>query len=221
MRPAILIAAAAVVAAAYVVKVRGRGDASEVEPEPYDVDPFAGVFGSAVEESAQLFDRLTGGEMKLSAMSKVTQGQIQNPNVQAFLRVIRRGEGTSDDAGFRRIFGGQLFDSFADHPRILIVKNGYRSTAAGAYQFIVGTWDETRKIMGLNDFSPAAQTRGAVGRIAARGALDDVIAGRFEAAIKKCAKEWASLPYSPYGQPVITMAVATNVYTAAGGTISA
>jgi len=32
-----------------------------------------------------------------------------------------------------------------------------------------------------------------------------VKAGRFDAAVAKCAKEWASLPGSPYGQPVKTL----------------
>lgn len=142
-------------------------------------------------------------------------------NVKAMLAVIRKGEGTSDANGYRRIFGGQLFTSYADHPRILVKKSGLASTAAGAYQFLASTWDETARIMGLGDFSPANQDLGALGRIAARGALDDVINGRFETAIKKMAKEWASLPFSPYGQPVQTLAAARLVYLANSGAISA
>lgn len=175
------------------------------------------AFSDVVQQTAETIDNWTGGTMKLSAMANVSAATLSNPNVAAFLRVIRRGEGTGDEAGYRRMFGGEMFTSYADHPRKLIVKNGYRSTAAGAYQFIKGTWDETRAIMGLKDFSPAAQDLAALGRIAARGALDDVIAGRFTAAIKKCAPEWASLPFSPYGQPTISMATASSVFAAAGG----
>jgi hypothetical protein len=36
-------------------------------------------------------------------------GLLREPNVQAFLRVIRAGEGTADDDGYRRQFGGKLF----------------------------------------------------------------------------------------------------------------
>lgn len=175
------------------------------------------VVNEAVEETAQIFDQVTGGTMKISNMAKVTAADVAHPNVRAFMQVIRRGEGTADAAGYRRIFGGQLFSSYSDHPRLKVSKNGYTSTAAGAYQFLISTWDETARIMDLPDFSPASQDRGAVGRIAARGALDDVKAGRLEAAIRKCAKEWASLPFSPYGQPRISMALAASVYASNGG----
>lgn len=165
-------------------------------------------------------DNLTGGFLKISRMKTVTQADVLNKNVQAFLRVIRHGEGTEDANGYRRMFGGALFTGYADHPRVTVKKSGYVSTAAGAYQFKVDTWDETKAYMGLPDFTPASQDRGAVGRIAARGALDDVKAGRFTDAVKKCAKEWASLPFSPYGQPTINLATAQGVYSANGGSFA-
>lgn len=169
---------------------------------------------------AEAANNLTEGFfLKVGNMRNVNVMDVQNKNVKAFLKVIRTGEGTADANGYKRIFGGQLFTSFADHPRIVVKKSGYTSSAAGAYQFIVSTWDETKRIMGLVDFSPASQDLGAVGRIMARGALDDVKAGRFDLAIRKCAREWASLPYSPYGQPVISIAMATSIYTQNGGTI--
>jgi muramidase (phage lysozyme) len=178
------------------------------------------VVAGVVEDAAQTLDEWTGGIMQLSDMAKVTGAQLRNQNVQAFLRVIRKGEGTADQGGYARLFGGGQFATFADHPRQVVTRGAYTSTAAGAYQFLTSTWDETKRVMGLSDFSPASQDLGAVGRIAARGALGDVIAGRFEAAIKKCAKEWASLPYSPYGQPVISMETAQNVYSANGGALA-
>lgn len=170
-----------------------------------------------VQRLGEIVDTYTGGILKVSNAARVTAADLANKNVKAFLQVIRKGEGTTDGNGYRRIFGGQLFSSFADHPRITVKKSGYTSSAAGAYQFIISTWDETRAIMGLQDFSPASQDAAAVGRIAARGALDDVKAGRFDLAVKKCAKEWASLPYSPYGQPTISIATAQGVYAQNGG----
>lgn len=146
---------------------------------------------------------------------------LGDPNVQAFLRVIRAGEGTSDEAGYRRHFGGELFDSFDKHPGKAVTRAlGSRtltSTAAGAYQFLSGTWAECQQALGLPDFSPPMQDLAAVFLIRRRGALDDVIAGRLDAAIAGCAKEWASLPGSPYGQPTRTMAQCRAVYEAAGG----
>lgn len=144
-------------------------------------------------------------------------------NLRAFLHMIRVGEGTADPDGYRRHFGGSLFDSFADHPRKVITagmgKKKYSSSAAGAYQFLTATWDECRAALGLPDFSPESQDKAAVYLIKRRGALEDVEAGRFEQAVKKCAKEWASLPGSPYGQPTKTMAQALATYKQAGGSL--
>jgi muramidase (phage lysozyme) len=146
-----------------------------------------------------------------------------NPNVRAFLMVIRVGEGTADVDGYRRHFGGSHFDSFAAHPRKVITaglgKNQYTSSAAGAYQFLTKTWDGLVKRYGFTDFEPATQDIAAIALIDGRGALDDVLAGRFEAAVKKCNREWASLPGSPYGQPTKTMAQATKTYLSNGGAL--
>lgn len=217
MTPAVKIAAATLLAGAAYYFYRSRlvqtsGDSG--------YEAVIDVVSDAAQETIEILDQFTGGTMKLSAMSKVTGADVANGNVQAFLRVIRRGEGTSGDIGYRTIFGGSTFASYADHPRIKISKGIYTSTAAGAYQALASTWDETRRIMGLADFSPASQDLFAVGRIAARGALDDVKAGRLDTAIKKCAKEWASLPYSPYGQPVISMATAASVFSSNGGVVT-
>lgn len=180
-------------------------------------DDVIGAADSVLGSGLDVVDELTGGFVKVSRMRTVTAADMRNENVQAMLRVIRSGEGTADENGYRRIFGGQLFNGWADHPRVTVKKSGYTSSAAGAYQMLISTWDETRATMGLRDFSPASQDMAAVGRIAARGALDDLKAGRFEQAVKKIAREWASLPGSPYGQPVISMEKARAVYLASGG----
>lgn len=178
------------------------------------------VLASAAESTAGWIDEVTGGILKVSAMARVQRSVLSDRNVQAILRVIRAGEGTADLDGYRRMFGGELFTSFADHPRKTVKKGGYTSTAAGAYQFLESSWDETKRIMGLSDFSPANQDIAAVGRIAARGALDDVLAGRFEVAMRKIGREWASMPGSPYGQPTISLEKARTLYASAGGDFS-
>lgn len=146
----------------------------------------------------------------------------KNRNVRAFLAMIRAGEGTADAGGYSRLFGGQQFTSFADHPRVKVTRifagKPITSTAAGAYQFLVGTWDECAAALDLPDFSPASQDAAAVYLIRRRGALADVKAGNFAEAVRKCAKEWASLPGSPYGQPTKTLAQAMATYKANGGT---
>lgn len=145
---------------------------------------------------------------------------LQNQNLQAFLHVIRAGEGTSDADGYRRCFGGELFDAFTDHPRRLITKGRYTSTAAGAYQFLSRTWDGLVRQYGFTDFGQGNQDLAAVALIAGRGALADALAGRIPQAIAKCAREWASLPGSPYGQPMRTIEQALATYAKHGGTLA-
>lgn len=149
---------------------------------------------------------------------------LEDRNLQAFLAMIRYAEGTSGPNGYRTLFGGGLFDSFDDHPRQFITATlggqSITSSAAGAYQFLMKTWDDVRGILGLPDFSPASQDRAAAFLIRRRGALADVYAGRFDVAIVKCNKEWASLPGSPYGQPVRTLSDLRRVYVASGGQIT-
>ena len=175
------------------------------------------VLSNPVETIAESIDKMTGSTFKISSMAQVTHALLAEPNIKAALRMIRRGEGTADDAGYRRIFGGRMFESYADHPRIKVTASGYTSTAAGAYQFLQSTWDETAKILGLRDFSPASQDLAAVARIVYRKALDDVLAGDMVAALPKLGKEWASMPGSPYGQPTISQQTALNTFRDFGG----
>jgi muramidase (phage lysozyme) len=158
---------------------------------------------------------------------------LTNPNVRAFLRVIRSGESGQMDEAYCALFGwrpgnGRIFASFADHPRIRtyekndeFIRNGKKdfTTAAGAYQITATTWGDVVKALGPMDFSPPNQDLAAVYLIARRGALKLVTDGRFADAIRKCRKEWASLPNSGYGQPEKTFAEALEVYTMHGGRI--
>lgn len=221
MRQGVLLIAAAAVGVALLLarKQSGGTDAwywSDNLGQDYISNLGAGI-GELDDVAESLWEDLKGAVLGISTMKNVTGADVAHPNVQAFLRVIRRGEGTAGPDGYRTLFGGGLFNGYADHPRIKVSKSGYTSTAAGAYQFLSSTWDETKRVMGLPDFTPASQDRAAVGRIVYRGALEDVKAGRFEQAIRKVAREWASMPGSPYGQPVISMTTAKNTYAAAGG----
>lgn len=153
-------------------------------------------------------------------------------NVRAFMWAIRFGEGTQGPDGFQTLFGGKLFtgkdgklhtfDDFADHPRLRVtvkLKKGgtLTSTAAGAGQFLERTWDGLVKQFGFKDFSPENQELGMVALIQGRGALADVIVGRWREAVAKCNREWASLPGSPYGQPLVTIEEFEREYRKAGG----
>lgn len=149
--------------------------------------------------------------------------EVTNKNVRAFLAMIRYCEGTDGIYGYATMFGGRIFESFKDHPRQLKeFKLGgklYKSSAAGAYQFLQKTWDALVKQHGFNDFSPINQDKAAIELIRGRRALDDVINGDLKSAVEKCNKEWASLPGSPYGQPVKTYEACEAVYLKNGGVL--
>lgn len=160
-------------------------------------------------------------------------GALNNANVRAALRVIRAGETTQDDQAYRWLYGSTaakpiLFDSFTDHPRQAFQSKWGWTSAAGAYQAMCAvpgkvrtdTWGDFIKAVGPRDFSPPSQDLFAVWCIKRRGALDLLMEGRFDEAVQRLGKEWASLPGSPYGQPTRTLEQARAVYVKYGGTFA-
>ena len=138
---------------------------------------------------------------------------LANPNIAAFLRVIREGESNQSDASYTLINGGAHFTDPSRHPYA-----GMRSPpgrASGAYQFLASTWGDVAARIGATDFGPGWQDLGAVDLLRYRGALDDVIAGRFDAACVKCRAEWTSLPGASESNQ--TLAKARAVYEKWGG----
>lgn len=156
-----------------------------------------------------------------------------SPNLKTFLDTIATSELGArlllkSDNGYNVLVGStadmpRLFSSYADHPRQLIAlpRLGIQSTAAGRYQLLARWFDPYKKQLGLRDFSPASQDAIAVQQIRERGALADVEAGRFDVAVAKCSKTWASLPGAGYGQHENDLADLRRAYIKAGGTINA
>lgn len=140
-------------------------------------------------------------------------------NVRAFLDMIAFAEGTASQNGYRMLFGGSLFDSYADHPRVFIPFRNTTTSAAGRYQILARTWDSLRTRLALPDFSPPSQDAAAIELIRERGALNDVRAGRVSQAVAKVAKVWASLPGAGYDQPERKFASLVAAYANAGGTL--
>lgn len=130
---------------------------------------------------------------------------LNNPNVRQFLDLLSYAEGTQGN-GYRTAFGGGRLKSLADHPRYLKTfkqTNGKtnKTSAAGRYQFLRGTWDGLAKRYGFNDFGERNQDLGAVALLAQNGALPYVLKGDWNNAIAKSGRTWASLPTSPHPQP--------------------
>lgn len=183
------------------------------------------------DHGADVFDY---GNQALDLALELFQGQedMNNPNVAAFLRAIRLGEGTSGPNGYQTLFGGALFGSYDRHPadagwrgvqlsdRVCALAGfgpGCVSTAAGAYQINKPTWRRIAAKIGATSFSPEWQDAAAWALIVEKGAKADVLAGRIEQAISKVRKVWASLPGAGYGQREESLAAVLNEYQRAGG----
>lgn len=74
--------------------------------------------------------------------------------------------------------------------------------------------------LGLKDFSPESQDAIAIQMIRERGALPDIEAGQFDAAVGRCSNLWASLPGAQYGQHTNLMSDLRAAYAAAGGSLA-
>lgn len=160
-------------------------------------------------------------------MARLTECEAGGRNVLAFLDMIAVSEGTdiprqkTNDEGYDVLVGGTLFGGYNAHPnRMVTLRKDLRSTAAGRYQILKRTWDEVAKAYRLADFSPENQDRAAIALLRRRKALDDVKAGRWDAAIRKVSKEWASIPGAGYGQHEQPVERLRDAYAKAGGTFA-
>jgi lysozyme len=139
---------------------------------------------------------------------------------RAMLDTIAYTEGTAGSCGqdgYNTGYAYHCFTSCTRHPNIAWTAGSWTSTAAGRYQFLYRTWTA----LGLGPFSPKNQDVGAMKLISNRGVTlpttRALTATEFSNAMKKLSYEWASLPYSPYGQPTVTLARARAKYCSFAG----
>jgi muramidase (phage lysozyme) len=195
----------------------------EAQASPMIEGGAAGLLPSAVSDIAAQFGVMVDDALGYTPNALEFDALTSEQNVNAFLHLIRVAEHGRDDAMvYQTLFGGGLFESFADHPRVVVRATlggkPILSSAAGAYQILARTWDGIRG--DLPDFSPASQDTAAVKLIRRRGALADVRAGRVVDALRRCAPEWASLPGSTYGQPTISLDTALALFDEGGGLLA-
>ena len=127
----------------------------------------------------------------------------------------------ASDDGYNVLVGGTLFEGYEHHPNKLIeVRPGLKSTAAGRYQLLSRYFGPYSIQLGLSDFSPESQDRIAIQQIKECRAIPAIIAGKFDAAVRLCSHIWASLPGAGYGQHENTIGKLTAAYQAAGGTLA-
>jgi muramidase (phage lysozyme) len=167
-----------------------------------------------------LSDRIETIMNRLTETDAGVDMQTAAVNVAAFLRVLQQCEGTANAGDPYRVCYGytHTISDLSDHPAqtgewsgvtlpdAMCANAGFgsgcKSTAAGAYQMIRGTWKNLKSDLGLIDFGPDSQDAAAIELIRRRGALEDVKAGRLEQAVYKVRAVWASLPgnYAKQGQ---------------------
>lgn len=145
-----------------------------------------------------------------------------HPNLSAFLDMLAVSEGTStikaSDDGYNVLVGGKLFDSYAEHPNIVVeLSPTLKSTAAGRYQLLYRFWPPYRTQLVLPDFGPESQDKIALQLIRECKATSLLIQGELEAAIAACASRWASLPGAGYGQRENKIEALLDVYQRFGG----
>jgi RHS repeat-associated protein len=188
------------------------------------IDPFSTNIPGAVGIGIGQPD--PGGSDPPPSRQQQAQQLLQDCRTRAMLDAIAWSEGTASDPdqGYGRVYRGTVISApnnpdlvgqtdvtltdFSAHPDILVRGGGYTSTAAGRYQFKYSTWQG----LGLPDFSPGNQDIGAVMLLMGRRATGPLLAGNLSRATSRAAREWASLPGSPYGQRTRSSAAFNKKY---------
>lgn len=152
--------------------------------------------------------------------------QIDAPTqIQCFLDLIAWSEGTAGlgDDGYNKIVNpGGFFTDYSDHPNKLIqLRPGLKSTAAGRYQQLYKFWPTYKKQLKLPDFGPVSQDKLAIQLIRECKAYQDILNGNIATAIKKCSSRWASFSGAGYGQPEHSIEALLDQFGKLGGVITA
>lgn len=228
MNPAIplTLTAAALLLIASRKTARGNVEAGEGGAVMFDLEQ--------VQDNVEiLMNRATQAASVVTSSSPPPD--VAAANIRAFLRVIQQAEGTDRAVDPYRVcyaYRHSIID-LSEHPAVTGEWRGEKlsdtmcsnagfgpgcvSTAAGAYQIIRPTWVNLRNKLGLQSFGPAEQDAAATELIRQRGALEDVKAGRFAAAVNKCRQEWASLPGNSAKQGQRSLGTLQAWYVQAGG----
>lgn len=219
-----------------------KPEAATSTPQPEDLHH--GTYETRVTYDRSQYDRLSlqnkeplgVGGPTLTANSR-PEDLIRDPRVRAMLDTIAYAEGTRGNGDYNRVVNGRVIGphdasrpydrslvgqrnvqatDLRNHPNLLVqVSPGLRSTAAGRYQFLSGTW------RGLNmpDFSARSQDLAAIKLMQRRGMIEPLLRGDFATAIHRGAPEWASLPTasggSYYGQGSRSLSSLREVYGSA------
>ena len=164
-----------------------------------------------------------------SQKSKTKSLKDSEARVCAFLDTISWAEtGTSDRSTsytYIAFKGADRIKNFSTHPFVdtgvkpssncaFIPSIGRRlcSSASGRYQVTDFNFQELKSKGIVKDFSPISQDAIALYYIKNKGALNDVLEGRFEKAVCKVGNVWASFPCNSYNQPQKVISKLKEIY---------
>lgn len=159
-------------------------------------------------------------------MCRIAVVDAGGPSVCAFLDMLAVSElGArlllASDDGYDVIVGSTsdhplLVANYDAHPNRLIAlpKLGIKSSAAGRYQFLHGTWNGLVAELHLPDFSPVSQDRACIQLLRECRAYTQIVGGNIEGAMHLARKTWASLPGAGYGQHENSTSELLEVFTA-------
>lgn len=142
-------------------------------------------------------------------LSEKVEAIYKNPtmlaNAKDYLNMLAESEGTANqgDNGYNIMFRGGKIADYKAHPNQrheYIDKQGRKgiSTAAGRYQFIHSTYQETAKKLGITDFSPESQDKVAIALMLERG-VDFNDGADLATNVNKINNTWTSLTGSTVG----------------------
>jgi muramidase (phage lysozyme) len=111
----------------------------------------------------------------------------------------------TESPDYNVMYGGGRFDDYSQHPGVYNPiqtgpNAGKKSSAAGRYQFLKGTWDDLANRYGYEDFSPENQDAGAWNLAAERypggeeALMADIRNKGVDAVLPALAGTWTSLP---------------------------
>ena len=204
-------------------------DNSTVDPENPSTVPDANKPGFGVNIGDEVGPQAlypVGGGSPYETVNYTTGPDLTNPNRYALSQVVQHAEGTRGPDAYRVMFGHsasnpRLLNDFSQHPNNPYPTPwGKNSEAAGAYQFMMPTWNDiTRANPDIRDFSPESRER-AFDFLAKRRGVNPTAPinniNDFTDVMTRFSPEWASLPYkggeSYYNQPVKKIEELWNVY---------
>lgn len=142
----------------------------------------------------------------LTAKGKQYAELSQNPKVQAFLKAIGIAEVGAElinqGKGYGKQIGGNYnTEEFSNPERLTSIPArlpGRPGTAFGRYQLHQQDFDWAKQELGVKNLSPQNQDIIGVQRLMFRGAIEPLLKGDLQTAIKKAGNEFTSLQGSKY-----------------------